>query len=36
MQAEVLEPAELRNEVKRQVKEMRQLYRGKEKKTEKH
>lgn len=30
--AEVLEPAELRKEVKRQVKEMRQLYRGKEKK----
>jgi proteasome accessory factor B len=29
--AEVLEPAELRREVKRQVKGMRELYRGKEK-----
>ena len=29
--AEVLEPTELRKEVKRQVKEMRELYRGKEK-----
>ena len=34
--AEVLEPTELRKEVKRQVKEMRELYRGKEKeKTDK-
>jgi proteasome accessory factor B len=30
--AEVLEPAELRKEVKRQVKEMRQMYRSKDKK----
>jgi proteasome accessory factor B len=29
--AEVLEPPELRKEVKRQVKEMREMYRGKEK-----
>ncbi|MEI6215017.1 MAG: transcriptional regulator [Desulfuromonadales bacterium] len=36
MHAEVLEPPELRKEVRRQVKEMREMYRGKEKeKTEK-
>jgi proteasome accessory factor B len=35
MHAEVLAPAELRKEVKRQVREMRQLYRGKENKSEK-
>jgi len=33
--AEVLEPAELRKEVKRHVKEMREMYRGKEKESEK-
>ncbi|RII28004.1 MAG: transcriptional regulator [Geobacter sp.] len=33
--AEVLEPPELRREVKRQVKEMREFYRGKEKGQEK-
>jgi proteasome accessory factor B len=33
--AEVLEPPELRKEVRRQVKEMREFYRGKEKKAEK-
>ncbi len=33
--AEVLEPAELRKEVRRQVKEMREMYRGKEKDMEK-
>jgi predicted DNA-binding transcriptional regulator YafY len=33
--AEVLEPAELRKEVRRQIKGMREMYRGKEKKTEK-
>ena len=33
--AEVLEPAELRKEVRRQVKEMREMYRGKEKEGEK-
>jgi predicted DNA-binding transcriptional regulator YafY len=33
--AEVLDPPELRREVKRQVKEMREFYRGKEKKQEK-
>ncbi len=33
--AEVLEPAELRREVKRQVKGMREMYRGKEKDAEK-
>ena len=33
--AEVLEPPELRKEVKRQVKEMRQQYRSKQNKTEK-
>ncbi len=35
MQAEVLEPAELRKEVRRNVKEMRQMYRNKEKETAK-
>ncbi len=35
MHAEVLEPPELRKEVKRQVKEMRDFYRSKEKKTDK-
>jgi proteasome accessory factor B len=35
MHAEVLEPPELRQEVKRQVREMRQYYRSKEKKTDK-
>jgi proteasome accessory factor B len=35
MHAEVLEPPELRQEVKRQVKEMRQFYRSKDKKTDK-
>jgi len=35
MHAEVLEPAELRKEVKRHVKEMREMYRGKEKANEK-
>ena len=35
MHAEVLEPAELRQEVKRQVREMRQFYRSKDKKPEK-
>ena len=33
--AEVLEPPELRKEVRRQVKEMREMYRGKEKEGEK-
>ncbi len=33
--AEVIEPAELRREVKRQVKGMREMYRGKEKDAEK-
>lgn len=33
--SEVLDPPELRKEVKRQVKEMRQLYRGKEKEEKK-
>ncbi|MFZ4856566.1 MAG: helix-turn-helix transcriptional regulator [Desulfuromonadaceae bacterium] len=33
--AEILEPAELRKEVRRQVKEMREMYRGKEKDSEK-
>lgn len=33
--AEVLEPPELRSEVKRQIREMRQFYRSKEKKPEK-
>lgn len=33
--AEVLQPAELRREVKRQVKEMREYYRGKDKENEK-
>lgn len=33
--AEVLEPPELRREVKRHVREMREFYRGKDKKTEK-
>jgi proteasome accessory factor B len=33
--AEVLEPPELRREVKRQVKEMREFYRSKEKGQEK-
>lgn len=36
MHAEVLEPPELRQEVKRQVREMRQFYRSKEKKTDKN
>jgi len=35
MHAEVLEPAELRQEVKHQVREMRQFYRNKEKKADK-
>ena len=35
MHAEVLEPAELRREVKRQIREMRQYYRNKDKKTDK-
>jgi proteasome accessory factor B len=35
MHAEVLGPAELRQEVKRQVREMRQFYRSKEKKADK-
>ena len=35
MNAEVLEPPELRQEVKRQVREMRQYYRSKDKKPEK-
>jgi len=35
MHAEVLDPPELRQEVKRQIREMRQYYRGKEKKPEK-
>jgi proteasome accessory factor B len=35
MHAEVLDPPELRREVKRQVREMRQYYRGKDKKQEK-
>ncbi len=35
MHAEVLDPPELRREVKRHVREMRQYYRGKEKKSEK-
>lgn len=35
MHAEVLEPAELRQEVKRQVREMRQYYRSKDKKPDK-
>src|SRR6185369_11096713 len=35
MHAEVLEPPELRQEVKRQVREMRQYYRNKEKKADK-
>jgi proteasome accessory factor B len=34
--AEVLEPAELRKEIKKQVKEMRQIYRSKEKETGKN
>ena len=33
--AEVLEPPELRKEVRRQVKAMREMYRGKEKESEK-
>lgn len=33
--AEVLEPPELRREVRRQVKGMREFYRGKEKESEK-
>ena len=33
--AEVLEPKELRGEVKRQVKGMREMYRGKEKESDK-
>ena len=33
MHAEVLEPAELRGEVKRQAKGMREMYRGKEKES---
>lgn len=32
LHAEVPEPAELRAEVKRQIKEMREFYRGKDKK----
>jgi proteasome accessory factor B len=35
MHAEVLEPPELRQEVKRQVREMRQFYRNKDKKPDK-
>lgn len=35
MHAEVLDPPELRQEVKRQVREMRQYYRSRDKKTEK-
>jgi proteasome accessory factor B len=35
MHAEVLEPADLRQEVKRQVREMRQFYRNKDKKPDK-
>jgi proteasome accessory factor B len=35
MHAEVLDPPELRQEVKRQVREMREYYRSKDKKTEK-
>lgn len=35
MHAEVLEPPQLRQEVKRQVREMRQYYRSKDKKTDK-
>ena len=35
MHAEVLEPAELRQEVKRQVREMRQFYRSKDRKPDK-
>ena len=36
MHAEVLEPSELRKEVKQQIREMREFYRSKEKeKTEK-
>jgi proteasome accessory factor B len=35
MHAEVLEPPELRQEVKRQVREMRQYYRSKDKKPDK-
>jgi proteasome accessory factor B len=35
MHAEVLDPPELRQEVKRQIREMRQYYRSKDKKTEK-
>jgi proteasome accessory factor B len=35
MHAEVLDPPELRREVKRHVREMRQYYRNKEKKREK-
>jgi proteasome accessory factor B len=34
MHAEVLEPPELRLEVKRQIREMRQYYRNKDKKAE--
>lgn len=36
MHAEVLEPPELRQEVKRQVREMRQFYRSKDKKSDKN
>jgi len=35
MHAEVLEPPELRREIKRHIREMREFYRGKEKKEEK-
>lgn len=35
MHAEVLDPPELRKEIKRQAKELRQLYRGKEKDSDK-
>jgi proteasome accessory factor B len=35
MHAEVLDPPELRQEVKRQIREMRQYYRSKDKKAEK-
>jgi len=34
--AEVLDPPELRREVKRQIREMREFYRGKDKKGDKH
>jgi len=36
MHAEVLDPPELRQEVKRQIREMRQYYRSKDKKAGKH